>query len=110
MKQNNMKIFNATKQRSCSKEHNKLVQKQKDSNLFCRMVIACQSRQDEDFFSHENFPFTLSISGTEVIHPPPSKSDIVTLLTYMDRFTEEENIDFDQKDVNALFIHGTEFI
>lgn len=62
-----------------SKEKIHIADLRRDSNIFCKMYIASQSRPSnvDDFFAHENQKFPPSISVLGNMRKPSNKADIV---------------------------------
>lgn len=77
IKQSQLNIFKSKPEKKVNKEKMKLAAANMDSNLFCKLFIACGSREGNvtDFFMHENNQYPPSLSEFGSLRQPTTFND-----------------------------------
>lgn len=83
IKQTQLRIFKIKTQKKANKEKLKLAAANMDSNLFCRLFIACTARKGniDEFFMHENNRYPPSLSEFGRLRKSPDNDSIVNCLS-----------------------------
>ena len=103
IKRNKLDFFTPTTQKKLSRVSKRLSSVKKDSSLFSRLYIACQTRQGDldEFFKYENQAFPPSLSDQGTLRLPTRKSELTESLEALT--TSELSM---PKDVDVMVIDG----
>ena len=107
LKRNNLPLFHNKPKRKDLKSASKVTALKKDSQLFSRLYITCQSREAdlEQFFAHENKPIPPSLSSSGRLRIG-TKSDLLPCLEALGT----NNTDDYMSGVSARIIDGAAIV
>lgn len=93
IKQSQLGIFKVKAAKKVNKDKMKLADANMDSNVFCKLFIACSARKGnvEDFFMHENNRYPPSISELRNLRQPATKDDAVNYLLKPRKMTKSSH-------------------
>ena len=106
IKKNNLSLFRHKNSIVTSKSKKKIVNLTSDRQLFANLYVACQSRQGdlENFFSHENHSYPISLSEYGRLRKCSNKSDFLKCLEDLSEPSLES------PDVEAKIVDGAAFV
>ena len=106
IKKNNFPLFRKKNSIVTSKSKQRITSLTSDCRLYASLYVACQSRQGnlENFFTHENHEYPISISEYGKLRKCTAKSDFLKCLDELSESSYERPI------VEAKIIDGAAFI
>lgn len=103
IKQSQLSIFKVKAVKKVNKDKMKLAAANMDSNVFCKLFIACSSRQGNvsDFFMHENnrYPPSISDLGSLSQSASATNDDVVNYLFQTSNRTNQSQYSEPQKSI-----------
>lgn len=92
IKRTQLSIFKVKPKKKVNKDKMKLAAANMDSNLFCKLFIACGSRKGDvtDFFMHENSRHPPSLSEFGNLRQPAINDDLVNCLCKANKMNRSE--------------------
>ena len=105
IKKNSLSLFRRKNSIVTSKSKKKIVNLTSDRQLFANLYVACQSRQGdlENFFSHENHSYPISLSEYGRLRKCSNKSDFLKCLEDLSKPSLESPVE-------AKIVDGAAFV